>query len=120
MPLLRAGLSARFPSQFNFCSVDIGALHLSVGTRSLSTVGVVPGTCSLRLVSIEVSLEIGAVRVNPLAGDEFAFIEFSNVLLASLEHNVGSLAVLLAFGPLAGEDILVFVSHDTLATAASG
>lgn len=91
----------RFPGQFNFCGVDIGALHLSVGALGSSAVGVMPGTGSLRFVSVEVSFEISSVRVDPLAFDELALIELANVFFTSLEDDVGSFSVFLSLGPLA-------------------
>ena len=91
----------RFPCQLNFCGVDIGALHLSVGAFGSSAVGVMPGTSSLRFVSVEISFEISSVRVDPLAFYELALIELANVFLSSLEDDVGSLSVLLSLGPLA-------------------
>tara|TARA_B110000285_G_C14613741_1_gene376041 strand:+ start:249 stop:434 length:186 start_codon:yes stop_codon:yes gene_type:complete len=60
-----------------------------------------PGTGSLRFVSVEVSFEISSVRVDPLAFDELALIELANVFFTSLEDDVGSFSVFLSLGPLA-------------------
>ena len=65
----------------------------------------------------KVALKVAAVRVDPLTADELAILELANVLLASLEVDVGALAVFLSIGPVARVDVLIRVGHDTFAVS---
>ena len=103
------------PRELNLVAVDVGALRLRVDALHHVAVGKVPASCSLRLVEPEVALEVGAVRVEPLAVDELSVFEFAHVLLACFEEDVGALAIFLSIGPVARVDVFVEVSHDSLA-----
>jgi len=97
--------------------VGVGTLDLSVGTLHNVSVHVMPAALSLRLIIVEVSFEIGAVVVQPLAIDHLTVLEGANVLHARLLEDVGTCSVLLPLFPLTRVDVLVLVDHDALAMA---
>ena len=82
-------------------------------------IGKFPASSTLGLVESKVALECGAVGVKPLAVDKLSVLESSDVLLACLEENVGSLSIFLSIGPVAGVNIFIEVSHDALSVSVS-
>ena len=79
----------------------------------------VPATGTLRLVESEVALEVGAVRVQPLATDKLSILEVSDVLLSSLCEDVSALSIFLSTAPVTRVDIFIQVGHDALAVPLS-
>lgn len=77
-----------------------------------------PLALALGLVVAEVSFEVGAVRVEPLARDELSIFEGTHVFLLGLPENVGALSVFVSVGPVARVHILVHVGHDAFSVAA--
>ena len=97
----------------------LGLASLGVDTLDKVAVGEFPFALTLRFVVIELSMEAGAVRVTPVSLNQLAVGPLSYVFHASLEENIGALAVFLAFFPLSGVNILIGVGHDTLTLAQS-
>ena len=89
------------PAELGLLTLYISSLDLGVLTVDLIVVGEVPDTLALRLVVVELAFVVGSVGVLPAALHDLSTLEGANVLLASLEENVGALAVLLSVLPVA-------------------
>ena len=101
------------PGELDVIAINICASRLSVSTSNVVTVGHGPAAGTLGLIMSKVTFEERSVRVQPLASNNLALVEFTNILLSSLEENVGALSILLSIGPVARVDIFIEVGHDT-------
>ena len=93
-------------------------MDLAVGALHFVSIFEAPAALALWLIIVEAALEAGSIGVDPLALNHLALHKNANVLLASLLKDIGAFSVFGAFLPVAGVNILVLVSHDTLAVAA--
>ena len=69
------------------------------------------------MVKSKVALEERTIGVEPFAARELSIFEGANILLTCLKEDVSALTVLLSVCPVAGVNILIEVSHDTLTMA---
>jgi len=112
-------IASSFPGKFNFVTINISTLGLSVSALYGVSVGELPLAGTLGFIEVEVAFEVGAVGVTPLSLDELTRLKGANVLLASLVKDVGTLTVFLSLDPVARVDVLAGVSHNALAVTLS-
>ena len=112
-------VAASSPRELNLVAFDICPLCLGVNSFDFVAVGEVPAASSLRLVKSELTLEVGAIRVEPLSSDQLTVFEFSNIFFTRLEENVRALSVFLSVFPVTRVDIFIQVGHYTFSAPLS-
>ena len=98
---LLGNVTGSLPGELDLHAFDVCPLGLGVDSFNNVTVGEDPFTGTLGLVLVEFALEVRSVGINPLTSDELTVLVLANVLLTSLEHNVGALTFFVSIHPVA-------------------